>query len=555
MSLPDEEQIEKSLRRYRATVPAPREEWVRYGEEMLARQARKMKRTERITRVMTYSLGTSAAILIGVWVQGAVTEKANLPSTADHGQREESAYAASAPVQVPGIFRSPVVPPYSTNGELSSDGEKSLVLPQTANEQGTGHKLGIEEAGETEEAGEARAQRERTVHSEEQSAERSAAVTGDGLSAADQKSVSTSGLQRQAERYLQEKLGQESRQYRFNPARSRLAEGIVAFSRVVEGIPAEESSLVVKIDKGSEVVGMEIYPSEQHSFSSGSAQKPMIDQAEAAQKLATTLRLVYAKGEKPVLRYQPLQISYVDALSGKVAAHGSQAAETIRVQPEAKPLRALDVDSASGLLRDEFGVKIKNGSKPVRMINGSTFEYLWEWDGGKSARIRMDKKGNVLSFTTRNAAAKAGNQEIGVEEARRIAIERLARYLPAGVEEIEMISQVQDGQQTLYRFSWVHQGIPVINHSFDVYVDRTSGTIAGMAGPFGEALPQLPNAKDVISLEEAMKVFAEKVKPELAYRTNDQGKTDTGMQLVYPYPMRNEKPLAIDAKTGTLIQP
>lgn len=95
----------------------------------------------------------------------------------------------------------------------------------------------------------------------------------------------------------------------------------------------------------------------------------------------------------------------------------------------------------------------------------------------------------------------------------------------------------------------------MINHSFDVYVDRTSGTIAGMAGPFGEALPQLPNAKDVISLEEAMKVFAEKVKPELAYRTNDQGKTDTGMQLVYPYPMRNEKPLAIDAKTGTLIQP
>ncbi|MEJ8547891.1 YcdB/YcdC domain-containing protein [Brevibacillus borstelensis] len=544
MSLPDEETIEAYLRRYRETVPAPRAEWVRYGEETLARQARKMKRTEKINRVMTYTLSTSAAVLIGVWVQGIVVEKANVQPAADHGQRESAAAASDAHL-LPGIFHSPDAPSHSAaNRGLAPYAERGLVLPQTANEPETGMQKPA--------AGNVGKSPERTAYTEELPS----SGTGGGMLAAAQKPEEKRGLEKQAEKYLQEKLGEESKQYRFNPARSRLAEGIVSFSRVVDGIPVDENSLVVKINQSSEVVGMEIYPIAQKAFSAASVQRSLIDQEEAAQKLATTLRLVYTAGEEPVLRYQPLQAGYVDALTGKLAANADQGSSLIPIQSEGKRLRATDAGSAADLLRAEFGVKISAGIEPVRMINDSSFEYLWEWDGGKSARIRMDKAGNILSFASRNAVQKAGNKQLGMKEAQQTAIEKLSRYLPAGVEEVEMIGQTEEGQQTLFRFCWVHQGIPVITHSYDVYVDRTSGTVTGMAGPFGAELPRLPKAQDVISPEEAMKIFAQQAQPEPVYRAlSGQRKSDAEVQLVYPYPVRNEQPLAVDAKTGTLVQP
>ncbi|USG64912.1 DUF4901 domain-containing protein [Brevibacillus ruminantium] len=529
MSLPDEEKIEQYLRRYRTTVPVPRTEWVRVGEEQLARQARKVARIERVRKVTAYSVCTASAILLSVWIQGGTLQIQTGEDTVTTAERPH--IAATIP-QPEGLSTIPVQEVSSGSGQPGegqlpkegiAPGENPL-FPKSGKGIGKEHPnpAGVVAAAEGTKQG------------------------------------NQNVMVEQAEQYLREKLGEDSKEYRFNPARSRLGEGIVAFSQILHGISLDESSLIVTVDKANQPVGLELHPlgaSEPQTPPLTSSKQALINPADAAQKLADSLRLVYVAGEKNALRYQPLQVDAVDARTG--ALNANPAVETHAVEPKGKRLYAGDAQGAALLLREEFGLEMQAGLKPFILINGANKEYVWEWDGGHTARILLDGEGNLLSFTRKLSAASVSKGHVmGEEEAKRIAVSHLSRYLPAGIEQLASVTVSQDQQQTLFRFYRLHQGIPVVNHVYDVTVDTNRGIVTGLAGPFGKSMPQLPKAEGILSLDEAKKAFAAHVQLEPVYRTGKQEEqSDTGMQLVYPYPQQNEKPLSIDAKSGALIYP
>ncbi len=193
--------------------------------------------------------------------------------------------------------------------------------------------------------------------------------------------------------------------------------------------------------------------------------------------------------------------------------------------------------------------------KPVWRLN-----WQKEQDGFISVTIDA-ATGSLLQFSHygKEREKEASRRSISAEQALERAEQFLRRV--AQKEEMEKLSKPNQYPETslhsypqaeehAFSFTRVENGIPFLENGFRIVVGA-SGQIVDYQREWYEG--RLPAAKTPISIEQAERLMAEKVKPSLAYArihelAGDYGASENRYSLVYQYNERDAQ--LIDAVSG-----
>ncbi|OUQ88061.1 hypothetical protein B5G50_13785 [Brevibacillus brevis] len=538
-----EEELEKRLRRLKETESPPRPEYVRETQRRLQLRTNQRKRRLHFQRVANRVAGVAAIVLLGGWVStesGQQSLQTLWEHTMKHEQPSATIVSAPTPESTP-----PFPPPANTTKDNKVVNRPAETNQSETTTVRTGHKK----------------QPKKTLPPVATSPIKQADAVADA--------IPIPPLVKKAETYVLEMLGEQGKHYRYNPSQSDLKRGTIGFSRVVHGIPFYEASYTVKMNE-DQVSNFQILQDSDQLQSLAQIPKPtaVLSKEKAEEALASTLRLVYREkgGEVASLHYESDISGFIDANTGAlvnskgVPIQKDEGKRIVQIAAEGRTLKAGSSEETLSLLAKEFGlpVDVDNWQGTTSVERDGIREYQWE-EKGKELTARVHENGQFLSYrmnSKQEARSSFGkNQEASSEALLQPAIEHLQRYLDKKIKDLELTSISREAAEVRFRFTKLYQGIPVVDHSYEVIMDTNTGEVVGMSGAFGQGATSYPDPAKAISKQAAEVTLRKNYPLELAYIfTGKKGTSDKQALLVYRVYKEKGIKTYIDAITGAVLE-
>lgn len=508
MSLPDENHVIELLKQVRQESTPPRQVWKQMGKERLTREAYRMQQAAKIKRVVTGAGSLAAAVFMGVWL----SYHSPLKPTVD--LQKTISPPAVITATPPNAIPSPPVESKAKPEEKQKAAADTRVDPQP-------QTLAPETAPNPIDRSHPTPTREK------------------------------SPLEVQAEAYLQKKLGAQSKQFEVDHAHSNLAQGEVAFRKIINGIPLQENSAMVRISPKTGEMTLLLYPDLEDS---GVASQPAnregsIDKVRAAQQLGSTLRLVYAGKKQPGLQYVVASDVYVNAKTGKLIGQEKAEKKSVAVSGQGKTLVLKSSDEVAELLERKLDIKVEQ--KAFIGVNPNGISYSWNDGQGNGVSVETTDDGAFLGFSQMAADGRKNHRETTYEQAKALAIAHLEKFLPTDVRELSLEASQESPSTIQFTFAPKVNGIPVIDHSYKVSVEQASGLVTELTGNFSDlSWLHINQTAKMLSMEEALDQFVQHAPLELVYLPAEKGAEPV---LAYQIRRDSEQPWAIEATTGKVI--
>ncbi|GED60488.1 YcdB/YcdC domain-containing protein [Brevibacillus formosus] len=540
-----EEELEKRLRRLKETESPPRLEYVRETQRRLQLLTNQLRRRLYFQRVANRVAGVAAIVLLGGWVSTESGQQ-TLQTLWEHTMKHEQPSATIVSVPTPESKQPPPFPPPSAN----TTKENKVMNPVETNRSET-----------TTVRTERKKQPEKALPPVATSPIKQTDAVTDALP--------IPPLVKKAETYVLEMLGEQGKHYRYNPSQSDLKRGTIGFSRVVHGIPFYEASYTVKMID-DQVSNFQIFQDSDQLQSLVQIPKPtaVLSKEKAEEALASTLRLVYREkgGEVASLHYESDISGFIDANTGAlvtgkgVPIQRDEGKRIIPIAAEGRTLKAGASEETLSLLVREFGLPfaVDNWQGTTSVGRDGVREYQWEMKE-KELTARVHENGQLLSYRM-NRKQEAGsslgkNQGLSPEALLQPAIEHLQRYLDKTIKELELTGTSREAAEVRFRFTKLYQGIPVVDHSYEVIVDTNTGEVVGMSGAFGQGATSFPDPAKAISKQAAEATLRRNHPLELTYiLTGKKNTTDKQALLVYRVYKEKGIETSIDAITGAVLE-
>ncbi|MBH0331663.1 hypothetical protein ABH14_18105 [Brevibacillus brevis] len=540
-----EEELEKRLRRLKETESPPRPEYVRETHRSLQLRTNQLMRRLHFQRVANRVAGVAAIVLLGGWVSTESGQQ-SLQTLWEHTIKHEQPSATIVPAPTPESTPLPFSPPPASTPKEN----KVVNRPPETNRSKT-----------TTVRTEHKKQPEKALPPVATSPLKQTDAVTDA--------IPIPPLVKKAKTYVLEMLGEQGEHYQYNPSQSDLKRGTIGFSRVVHGIPFYEASYTVKMID-DQVSNFEIFQDSDQLPSLAQIPKPtaVLSKEKAEEALASTLRLVYREkgGEVASLHYELDIAGFIDANTGAlVTGQGVpiQREERKRIVPiaaEGRTLKAGASEETLSLLIQEFALPFSsdNWQGTTSVGRDGIREYQWEKKENELT-ARVHENGQLLSYrinSKQEARASSGkNQEPLPEALVQPAIEHLQRYLDKTIKELELTSISREAAEVRFRFTKLYQGIPVVDHSYEVIMDTNTGEVVGMSGAFGQGATSYPDPAKAISKQAAEATLRKNHPLELAYIfTGKKGTSDKQALLVYRVYKEKGIKTYIDAITGAVLE-
>jgi Zn-dependent metalloprotease len=345
--------------------------------------------------------------------------------------------------------------------------------------------------------------------------------------------------------------------------------GSVVFTRMINGVPYLGETYRIGIDKSGGLSGVSINTNKDVTLPTEKFPDPAkaISQAEAEKIFAAHLRLVYVERQAlkrspisgqpvesgPVMQYIAEE-SYIDAVTGKLlnAAGKLSPPTVIPVSGKAEKLVARSREEAAKLLADQFQLDIHAESIRVEAQNLEG-EKRYVWAGG--SLTVSEKTGQVISLQLNQTASPSRGAMLSAQEAEEAALQFLQKYLNPAVQELIRVEMKEEkGAMLYFRFVMSHKSIPVIDHAYEVTVDRNSGKVVSFSGDFDREPVALPDKEKAVSADTAAAEYLKQYPLTLAYvwPTENGQKTDAPY-LVYTQLKQKSAYLYLDAASGRFV--
>lgn len=514
MGLPDEEeQLISKLRQIKQEAKPPRSEWKQIGKEQLIRQAGSVRRRRRISHVSAYVGTIGAAALMGIWLSsGQVAEQTSLGELPESSAQKQSEFLPVALYQEPEYGK--LAPSHAQTEQPSVSQEAPAGVESARKNVSTDQ---AEPVAKVDSAPQTTARTERIM----------------------------TPLEERAQRFLQEKLGEESKQYEIDPGHSRETEGYIAFRKLVHGIPLQQHSAAVEVNPHTGKMSLLLYPVEENGvgITASSEQSSVIDRTKAAQELASGLRLVYAGKDLPVLQYMSDPKLVIDAKTGKRLDTSQGEKRVVPLKTEGTRLVIKDTEKAEEVMKKEFGIPVTG--KAFMTIDEKAISFIWQMSDKREVRLNTADDGSFTGYILDGSFEQGGKPLSSLQQAEDAALDRLAKYLPSDVEEVLVEKAWQERSQATFTFVPLYQGVAVVDYPYLVTVEMSSGTVTAIQGDFSRSTLDLPSHDKAISLDAAKEQFVKKAPLELVYLNYHSDPV-----LVYQVRLDARKPWAIDALTG-----
>ncbi|MEJ8548384.1 YcdB/YcdC domain-containing protein [Brevibacillus borstelensis] len=228
----------------------------------------------------------------------------------------------------------------------------------------------------------------------------------------------------------------------------------------------------------------------------------------------------------------------------------------IQVKSNDKKLTAKTKEEAATYVKQEHGIEANAAEWREELSDDKQRKYYW-WKEGTPQEIfvgTVAATGEITAFFTE--WRKDEKKTFTREKAREIAIREMEKYLPAGTTEMMEIVNTRNkyndkNGKYSFIFARVHQGMPVMDRKFSIYVEGDQ--ITDFIGTSrAELSDKLPDATPKVSAEEAAKEFLVHYPLQLEYFYPE----DNGKQALLVYRPGGKKSIfkniKIDAVTGNL---
>lgn len=440
MSGLDEEKLSVQLRGLRRQDPPPRQEFVTYLDQTLVKKARQMKKRQKVYRVLSVTGGAAAAVVLALFVAVPVGKES--PEGTSSIRFEQ---------------RSVTVPPSEKKGVTRQEPvSKKQPVKQ--------------EEGQTKQS------REQAVESKTQSFANKQAQQKQATSNSNEPALSV-------EKYMQQKLGDKSKQYRM--VSSQQETNTAVFQREINGVPFADSVVKIRLEDGRPVgMVMEESIHADAELSLFPSPAKAMSKEEALQRLTAILKPEEAEAFS----------GYINALNGEVLDRHFQSLTAgsgyslIPIQAQGKPLKASSIEEIASLIQDEFGVHIGGENRPMATVEHKAYmEYTWKIADATYVTARFaSPSGQLLTYQMKNQAGSEISPELSQAEAAQIGAEKLESYLPASITQLAMDGAAVEGSAIRLDFTAIAQGVRLDSHPYKVWVDGTSKQVVGMEGNFAE---------------------------------------------------------------------
>lgn len=360
--------------------------------------------------------------------------------------------------------------------------------------------------------------------------------------------------------FLKQWYGDDMRGYRYNP--SARSWGLV-FSKEINGLLYPSKSIGIMVnDKGQIVQGGEIslpdshfnYPVPAVEQTKFPDPKEAVPKEQVEKLFANFMTLVYDGSQ---FIYKPMFSGYIDATTGKESAVSQASYQKVGSIVQLKPLgtsfTASTKEAAAAYLKQEHGIEAKPTELREEFSKDKQAKYyFWKEGTDQETMVRVVAATGEVTGYYCDGKQKSGNKQVTREEARKIAIKEIEKYLPTNQSEmIEIInyrnSEVSKGYS--FTFAAVHQGIPLLHQRFSVYLSGNGITnIFGISKAEFSAKQVIPNK--MITAEQAAEEYLKQYPLELVYfyPKNNQN------QAVLVYKQAGwHLPHKIDAVTGKAV--
>ncbi|GEC93474.1 YcdB/YcdC domain-containing protein [Brevibacillus brevis] len=364
--------------------------------------------------------------------------------------------------------------------------------------------------------------------------------------------------------FLKEWYGPKMDGYQLN--RTFTKRGVV-FSKSVNGLLYPNLSVGIELNaKGEIVSGRTVdVPDSRFFYEIPSFEKTSFpDPNEALPKeqmiktVASHMTLSYWADQK-LLTYEPMFSGYLDATTGKSLYVPQQQynlpGEIVKVTPLANKPAAKTKEEVSAYVKQEHNPDIKAEEwKEESFPETGVKVFKWKEDTNDETVVSvMEETGEILSFYKEVTQIKKNSMT--KEEARVRAIKEMEKYLPIDMKEMMEIGSTNhlNGEEKgkfQFEFVKVHQGIPVRDRSFYVYI--VNGKVMTMhTASKTKFTEQLPDLKAGVTAEQAAQEFLKQFELEYFYPENNGNQALLVYKLATAYPWVKDQ---IDALTGQIVQ-
>lgn len=314
-------------------------------------------------------------------------------------------------------------------------------------------------------------------------------------------------IQKEVSAYLGKLLEQDSHEYRPLEEMTDKNRGKLVYARTINGVPFLGESVTVVVDESGTVTGAQI-TSNQYSVPIEQFPDPKtaMSKAEAEKLIANAMQLEYkvrAGDGNPELVYRIPSNRNLHANTGKwIDGDGFHEVEgrVIDVSPKGMPLDVAELD-----------------------------------------QMLLLGKGQIT-----------GQSDSYEEDELKAAVMALETYLPSHVTQLRLKRVTKDEADLLFFFTWLHQGIPVIDRNYVIAIDADHLKPVGISGVFEKAPPMLPDKNNAISPEDALRIYTGQYPLTLVYIPSAEEQQDYSPILSYTFLKQENYISTINAITSVL---
>ncbi|GIO10038.1 hypothetical protein J31TS6_60660 [Brevibacillus reuszeri] len=506
------EELEKQLKRLSELEQSPRPEYIFYLDEKLQKEAATVKLRIRNRRILTHTATAAAVILLGSWVSTMQWQQpspqastnpvnTNIASPSMSGlQPEAPAVSEKTPLAHEQAQTKPEVPASSAKPDV----------PETNTEQ----SIAVQQP---------------PVHTSTEAAD-------------------TPPLQI-AQAYLNQMLGDESKDYVINTKQTDIKKGQIVFSRIIHGVPFYNDSYSVGIEHDAvSYFKFNRLPEKQRNLSKFPPPDHILSEKKAMEIIADTMQPVYRYDKNGVLskRYELNFPGYLDAKTGNALITSDQSTQiptpemNIPVKAEGKKLEASSLNAVIHLLQEEFDVTFdgEQGTSPSSISYGNGWGTEYTWTGAeKTITATISPSGTLTAYHVQETKdeASTGSKRAPREDDQKKAVAYLQRYLDKKITAIGYLGSSWDEEEIHYGFGAFVDGIPIKGRTYSVTLDQ-NGKVAGMEVA-KTASKNPPLSFNATSREAAISEYLTQHKLELIYiwpkKEADDKNASDAPQLVY----------------------
>ncbi|MFS0553629.1 YcdB/YcdC domain-containing protein [Brevibacillus sp. 179-C9.3 HS] len=444
MSGLEDEKLTVQLRGLRRQDPPPRQEFVTYLDQTLVKQARQIKKRQKVSRILSMTGGAAAAVVLALLV--AVPDGKEVPDGTSSVRTEQRAENA------PSLAKEKEIP------------EQSNIPP-------------VAEQRKTSQVKEQPKQKEQSIITKSQPLPKSRTQPKTATTVSNAPTLPV-------EQYIKQKLGDKSKQYQL--ASNHQEKDTAVFQRVINGIPFADSVVKVPLESDGRPAGMVIEENLDAATDLSIFPSPAkaISKEEAVQRLTASLK------QEEVATFA----GYINALSGEVLDRHFQSVAAARsyslipIQAQGKLLVASSEEEIASLIQEEFGVRIGGENRPLSTEQHEAYmEYTWKMTDDTYLTARFaSKSGQLLAYRMKNKTESDTSAELSQAQAAEIGAKKLASYLPRQITQLAIEGAAVEDSAIRLDFIAITQGARVESHKYKVWVDSTSKQVVGLEGNFSE---------------------------------------------------------------------